>query len=339
VLDHGANPGLVQHFTKQALEDIADRWLDDRRNRNKSGRRYELIADARKRKAYNHLARRLGVKVIHISERDTQVASLPKQVDEFVNTWSIEGFYEEGTSPAEMGWGTHEKALPARACVHSHGPLNQICIANMGARTWVRSWVPEEEIVGMVVRHGESFSISEYLTVTEHGVPVYRPTVHYAYHPCDAALVSLHELMMRNYRLQPKLRIMTDEITTGQDKLGCLLMGHDYTAWWIGSLLDIQEARRLVPHQNATTLQVACSCLAATLWMLENPAAGVLLPDYLPHEFILKHARPYLGSWYSKPVDWTPLKNWNGRFSALGEPRPADDEVWQFNTFLLRGRM
>jgi homospermidine synthase len=27
VLDHGANPGLVSHFTKAALEDIADAWL------------------------------------------------------------------------------------------------------------------------------------------------------------------------------------------------------------------------------------------------------------------------------------------------------------------------
>src|SRR4051812_11526388 len=27
VLDHGANPGLVSHFTKAALEDIAQKWL------------------------------------------------------------------------------------------------------------------------------------------------------------------------------------------------------------------------------------------------------------------------------------------------------------------------
>ena len=56
---------------------------------------------------------KLGVKVIHCSERDTQITDRPKQVDEFVNTWSIEGFREEGTTTAEMGWGTHEKQLPA----------------------------------------------------------------------------------------------------------------------------------------------------------------------------------------------------------------------------------
>ena len=82
---------------------------------------------------------KLGVKVIHCSERDTQITDQPKQVDEFVNTWSVEGFREEGTTTAEMGWGTHEKELPPLAFEHADGPKNQICLARMGMNTWVRS--------------------------------------------------------------------------------------------------------------------------------------------------------------------------------------------------------
>ena len=52
---------------------------------------------------------------------------------------------------------------------------------------------------------------------------------------------------------------MNDEITSGSDILGALLMGHAYNSWWIGSDLTIEESRRLVPHQNATTMQVAFS--------------------------------------------------------------------------------
>ncbi|HEX2974043.1 MAG TPA: saccharopine dehydrogenase NADP-binding domain-containing protein [Tepidisphaeraceae bacterium] len=332
ILDHGANPGLVQHFTKEALVNIADRWLDDRKEPSE---RRDHIQDALKSGTYNRLAMLLGVKTIHISERDTQVSNQPKEVDEFVNTWSIEGFREEGVAPAEMGWGTHELTLPPRACFHQEGPMNQICLAQMGCRTWVRSWVPNCEIVGMVIRHGEAFSISDYLTVWDGKTPVYRPTVHYAYCPCDAAIVSLYELQMRNYALQPKLRIMGDEITTGQDILGCLLMGHDYKSWWTGSILGIDEARRLVPHQNATTLQVACAVMAATLWMIENPEEGVLLPDALPYDYILKHAKPYLGTIYSKAVDWDPLRNWSHLYEGFGVSRPAEKDKWQFNTFLV----
>ena len=333
VVDHGANPGLVSHFTKQALEDIARSWLEARAN---DGRRREQIQDALGRRAYNQLARRLGVKVIHISERDTQIGHKPKRTNEFVNTWSIEGFYEEGTSPAELGWGTHERTLPPKAHAHAEGPGNQICLANMGIHTWVRSWVPAGEIVGMVVRHGEAFTISDKLTVWKDGKTVYRPTVHYAYHPCDAAIVSLHELHMRNYEMQPATRIMAEEIVEGRDELGCLLMGHDFKSWWIGSLLDIETARRLAPGQNATTLQVAASVVAAAQWMIENPNEGFCVPDDLPHDYILERAKPYLGPFVSKPVDWTPLKNWNERFAALGRPKPPEKDAWQFGTFLAR---
>ena len=335
VLDHGANPGLVSHFTKEALEDMARRWLDD--FKKKSARR-ERIAEALRKKRYNHLAMELGVKTIHISERDTQITNEPKRENEFVNTWSIEGFREEGIAPAEMGWGTHERRLPPLAHTHRYGPGNQICLAHRGCRTWVRSFIPSGEIVGMVIRHGEAFSISEHLTVMEDSRPLYRPTVHYAYCPCDSAIASLHELHMRNYELQPVLRIMYDDITDGRDELGCLLMGHDYKSWWIGSLLDIHEARQLVPHQNATTLQVACSALAAAMCMIENPREGVCLADDLPHEFILKHAKPYLGPFVSKAFDWTPFKNWDSFYARWGgRPRPPAEDVWQFNTFLIRG--
>ena len=125
VLEHGANPGLISHFTKQALLDIAARALEDKKF---TGFRAELIASHARSLEFNHLAFELGVKVIHCSERDTQITNQPKEVDEFVNTWSVEGFREEGTTTAEMGWGTHEKHLPALAFEHQDGPRSQICL-------------------------------------------------------------------------------------------------------------------------------------------------------------------------------------------------------------------
>ena len=78
----------------------------------------------------------------------------------------------------------------------------------MGINTFVASWVPpDHHIIGMVVRHGEAFSITEKLTVWKDGKAVYRPTVHYAYCPCDSAIVSLYELRGRDYVLQPRIRI------------------------------------------------------------------------------------------------------------------------------------
>src|SRR5262249_46471308 len=232
VLEHGANPGLISHFTKQALLDIADRTVAEQ---GLAPAQLEKIAHHAAAWEFNHLAHQLGVKVIHCSERDTQITNEAKQVNEFVNTWSVEGFREEGTTTAEMGWGTHERELPALAFEHASGPRSQICLARMGINTFVASWVPpDHHIVGMVVRHGEAFTITEKLTVWEEGRAVYRPTVHYAYCPCDSAIASLQELRGLDYNLQPRIRIMSDEIISGADILGALVMGHPYASWWCG---------------------------------------------------------------------------------------------------------
>ncbi|MDD5593918.1 MAG: saccharopine dehydrogenase C-terminal domain-containing protein [Candidatus Margulisbacteria bacterium] len=332
VVDHGANPGLVSHFTKTALIDIANKIIKDKPKDKRVPQLKEYLAV----KDFPKLAMLTGVKVIHISERDTQITDQPKQVNEFVNTWSIEGFYEEGVAPAELGWGTHEKYVPEGAFFHETGPRNQICLRSLGMKTWVHSWVPCGETTGMVIRHGEAFSISDRLTVWEDGKAIYRPTVHYAYCPSDAAINSLHELEMRQFHMQEKQRIMSDEIIDGEDQLGVLLMGHDFTAWWCGSLLDIHTARQLVPHQQATTLQVAISVVAASIWMIKNPKRGLLLPDDLDHEEILKIALPFIKPFVSRAVDWTPLKHLNTKFTKFDMPTPKPEDVWQFTTFLVK---
>ncbi|MEA3305649.1 MAG: saccharopine dehydrogenase C-terminal domain-containing protein [Candidatus Omnitrophota bacterium] len=334
IVDHGANPGLVSHFTKHALIDIANKILKEKPNNPRKNQLEKALQD----KNFAKLAQIEGVKTIHISERDTQITDRPKKVNEFVNTWSIEGFFEEGVAPAELGWGTHERYAPNNASFHNIGPKNQICLKTIGMKTWVRSWVPCGEITGMVVRHGEAFGISDRLTVWENSKAIYRPTVHYAYCPCNAAINSLHELEMRQYKLQEKQRIMSDEIIDGRDELGVLVMGHDFKSWWCGSLLDIHEARRLVPHQQATTLQVAISVISAAIWMIKNPKKGFLLPDDINHEEILKISMPYLKPFISMPVDWTPLKNLNTKFTKFDIPYPKEEDVWQFTSFLVDHR-
>jgi homospermidine synthase len=334
VVEHGANPGLVSHFTKQALTEIAGRMLKDGLATDIAPIESALADDD-----YASLSMLTGTKVIHISERDTQITDVPKEVDEFVNTWSVDGFFEEGIAPAELGWGTHERRLPPNGYVHhGYGPCNQICIGRPGMETWVRSWVPAGEIRGMVVRHGEALTISDHLTVWGHdGNPIYRPTVHYAYCPTDAAIASVLELRMRNWKMQSRQRILNDEIISGADELGVLLMGHPYRSWWTGSLLSIDEARAIVPHQSATTLQVAGSIIATVTWMIEHPSEGVCVPDDLPWRDVLKVATRYLGKLHSAAADWDPLSTRNDLFAGFADDADGLDRTdpWQFSNFLV----
>jgi homospermidine synthase len=328
IVEHGANPGLVSHLVKKSLVDIATRALKD-------GKAGSEVEGALVNENYQSLAHALNVKVIHISERDTQVTNKPKQWGEFVNTWSVEGFYEEGVAPAELGWGTHEKALPVNAYEHPSGPKNQIAIAQPGATTWVRSWVPNFEIQGMVIRHGEAFTISDHLTVWENGKAIYRPTVHYAYCPSNEAIVSMKELEMLNWELHKNQRIMNDEITAGDDRLGVLLMGHPYKSWWTGSLLNIEDSRKLIPGQSATTVQVSSAVYAAVAWAMKNPNAGLLVPDELPWREVLGYAEKYWGGIHSEAADWDPLVNRRDLFEGWNEKKVDRADPWQFSNFLV----
>jgi homospermidine synthase len=329
VVDHGANPGLVSHFTKYALRQICEKILEAKPNDVRAPK----ITQALSSRNFAQMAHLANVQVIHVSERDTQLAGKPKRPNEFVNTWSIEGLYEEGVAPAEMGWGTHEKSLPPGGYEFETGPRNAICLSSLGVNTLVRSWVPSGPIIGMVIRHGEAFGISDRLTVWSGDKAVYRPTVHYVYCPCDAAIASLHEMRMRQYELQPDLRIMTDEIVDGWDELGVLLMGHDFNAWWAGSILDIHRARELVPNQNATTVQVGISVVAAFHWMINNPRSGFRLPDDIDERDIISSAQRYLGRFVCEQVAWNPLRDLDISYTGYGAARPKEEDMWQFSTF------
>ncbi len=332
VVEHGANPGLVSHFTKQALSEIAAAVLDD----GLLADRHVEIESAMVNGHYNVLAQLLNVKAVHIAERDTQITDQPKEVGEFVNTWSVDGFYEEGVAPAEMGWGTHERTMPPLALTHEgEGPRNQICFAKMAHKTLVRSRVPSGPIVGMVIRHGEAFTICDHLTVWEGDRAVYRPTVHYAYCPTDAAWASFIELEGNQYDYPTRQRIMNNEIISGRDELGVLLMGHPYKSWWTGMQTSIDEARMAAPHQSATTVQVAASILGAVDWLLRSPRAGVRVPDELPWRDVLGVAIPYVGTTWSGPLDWDPVSTHVDWFDQWSGRTLDHEDPWQFTNFLV----
>lgn len=312
LLTQGANPGLVSQFVKQALRNMA----------RETGVPVPL--------GWAQLARDLGVKVIHVAERDTQTSSRRKTVGEFVNTWSVEAFVDEGLQPAELGWGTHERELPPDGARHDAGCGAAIYLRRAGLATRVRSWTPLQGAYhGFLVTHAESVSIADHLTLREDGQVAYRPTVHYAYHPCDDAVLSVHELAGANWKPQRRRRILRDEIASGIDELGVLLMGNPRGVYWFGSRLSIEEARGIAPCNSATSLQVVAGILGGMVWALRNPNAGLVEPDEIDHELVLEVARPFLGDLVGIWSEWTPLE---GRSDLFDEDKDAADP-WQFVNF------
>ena len=317
----GANPGMVSWFVKQALLNIAE----DTKTKFK---------EPKTREDWARLAKKLGVKGIHIAERDTQRSRYPKPQNVFVNTWSVEGFLSEGMQPAELGWGTHEKWMPKNGFKHKTGCQAAIYLTQPGANTRVRSWTPTARgQYGFLVTHNESISIADYFTLKNGRKTVYRPTCHYAYHPANDAVLSLHELFGAAGQRQEKIHILDEnEIVDGIDELGVLLYGHKKNAYWYGSQLSIDETRDLAPFQNATGLQVTSAVLAGMVWALENPKAGIVEADEMDFRRCLEVQMPYLGPVIGTYTVWTPLTDRPGLFPEDVDKR----DPWQFKNVLVR---
>lgn len=319
VVTHGVNPGLVSHFLKNALLNMArDTGLE--------------IERPKRREDWAKLAQRLNIKTIHIAERDTQIADRPKQPGEFVNTWSVEAFVGEGSQPSELGWGSHEKQLPVDGRRHPVGCQAAIYMNRPGVSVKVRSWTPLEGAYhGFLITHGESISIADYLSIRDGDETVYRPTCHYAYHPCDDAVLSIHEYAGKGYELQKHHRMVKEEVVSGMDELGVLLCGNDKGVYWYGSRLTIDQARNMAPFNGATSLQTTAGVLGGMVWAIENPDRGVVEPDEMDYQRIFDVAQQYLGEVVGVWDEWSPVANRNRFF----EENIDATDPWQFKNIMV----
>jgi len=307
LISHGANPGLVSHFLKKAILDIA-------------ARESHPTPDFTHPHHWASLARDLGIVAIHISEKDTQRSSLTRKEGEYANTWSIPGFLSEAAEPSGFAWGTHEKDLPKEqvSMAMDSGTLRIIELTESGGLAKVKTWAPVAgAFEGCTIPHAETYSIAQTFSLRdEKGECTYQPTVHFSYSPCQDAQDSVLDAAAHHWDQEKPFRILMDDVMEGVDELGVLVLRKNSPeVYWYGSYLDVNEARRLAPYNNATSLQVAIGVLAGLVWMVENPEEGVVEPDDIDFRRVLEIATPYLGRCEGVFSTWTggdnqEYKNW-----------------------------
>lgn len=306
VIAHGANPGLVSHFVKAGLQQLAQqRGFDERLS-------------------WGVLARDLGVQVIHIAEYDTQREHRQEKLrgaDTFVNTWSVDGLLAEAQQCAEIGWGSHERHWSPLAHSHHHGDRSGIYLNVPSASVRIKSWTPAAgEQHAYMITHHEALSIAHLLTLPDADtVPSYRPTVCYAYRPAAATCTALDAWIAHGYQAPQNKCVLRDTLHDGFDQLGVLFV-FSGGAYWYGSTLTLAAARTLAPHNNATSLQVVAGILGALDWMCRNPRAGVVEAESLDFRDVLTVARPYLGTLGGVATDWQPGVPGDLQFSTFRLP-------------------
>lgn len=324
VFDHGANPGLISHLAKRGLADMAA---------HAQGRAppARLPTTAR---AYKGYARELRVHTIHVAELDTQeVRPNFREGDAFYNTWSAPGFVAEALDPVQLGFSEanrdwlpeslrevilhpppragrtpDSKIRPPRSENNNYGNTRYAEVRGYDATCQTKVFAPTGSAplttTGFIIPHGESNTLSAYLSSGD-----YAPNVYYVYHPSAPALRSLARLRRaaaarKGIREMPVLdQLSLDVAAGGYDSIGAYIQTADGRGWWCGTVLSIGDVRRLgVKFAGPTECQVAISYLAAARWALRNRRRGLCNPEHLDTDQILGWCRPYLGRFVSQPV-------------------------------------
>jgi homospermidine synthase len=196
-------------------------------------------------------------------------------------------------------------------------------LSQIGAAANIKTWTPASgEFTGKLISHNEAISLASYLSVKDNSSVHYRPTVYYAYHPCDQAMESLSLLNNGTRNAISSERVLKDEIDTGIDELGVLLLSEKYPSLWFGSQLSIEKARSIAPYNNATSLQVVGSIMAGLEWLNMNPRAGIVESEELDHSSVFENARNYWEPMLMKFKDWHP------------ESQKGHHKSWTIDNFL-----
>jgi len=329
VIDMGCNPGNVNLWAKLGLDMINKHYKTKK------------------------TAEQLDIRTIHISEYDTQRSNIPKRINEYCNTWAstCEPFYEEGLAPVEMSFGNHEEMPDEKFVEAVEDNDKYIAFNRLCTETYAHSYTPGyKNYIGILIRHGENITIGEemstYKTEKDKKIRTWSPSVYYVYHPTQDTMASLYELKEKNYKYQDNTRLFTKDIIDGRDELGLTFFLGNGDIFWIGSLLDIDEARDIYENKfddkiNATIVQVVGGYLSGIFHILDlnkkNKYNGVMVPEDLPYNTFYNKMKPFFGEFvFTKVDDWDyNMKTRSITFRDYKEKTIIKNPEWTLKDFLV----
>lgn len=196
-----------------------------------------------------------------ISEFDSQRAFVPRKEEEFVSTWSPDGFMEEIHSPLEG---------------HTLGKY-YVNNNTTGYETISISMKHNGELFcGYTIRHSETITLKKFFP---------NATILYVYRCSNEAISSLFEYRMPK-QIKYKRILYSPDIIDGSNELGILMTDGKKLVWY-GSLLSNEDIKEypLAKYINATTYQVACG-LWIGIYVLQYYKKSKLTQPMTPEDIV-----------------------------------------------------
>jgi homospermidine synthase len=319
IVEYGMNPGLISSFVLKGIDDISSYFINLNNKNNTVNNELLDLYNSTCRERYSLLAKKLGIRVIHCSEIDTQVVTSNTLVkDKFYNTWSCVGLIDESFEGIELAVGTHEKEIPL--------PQHQIFINGIFSSSTlcidakIKSVVPLKiendkivftEIEGYPIQHGECASLYRLLSTHD-----YAPTMHYVYKInkyAEKGVSRYDEKELLNISLDPnKWEVLSayNHDIEGYDNVGAFFIldnlsdnSSNLFTWWSGTILSNKYSKKILRDRmnSATMIQVMSGVLGGLYWALlpENQNKGLCFGEDVDYKTVFSITEKLMGKIYS----------------------------------------
>lgn len=318
IIEYGMNPGLISSFVLKGIDDIAQYFINKNYKNNIIDNELVNLYQLNCSERYSLLAKKLGIRVIHCSEIDTQVVTSNTLIkNKIYNTWSCVGLIDETFDGIELAVGTHEKEIPLpqyQIFINGIFSSTSLCID-----TKIKSIVPLKiennnviftKIEGYPIQHGECISLYRLLSTHD-----YAPTMHYVYKVneyAEKAINKYNEKEFMDISLDPNrwevLNAYNHDIE-GNDNVGAFFIldntdnPNSLFTWWSGTILSNEYTKTILKDRinSATIIQVICGVLGGLYWALlpENQNKGLCFGEDVDYKTVFSITERLLGKIYS----------------------------------------
>ncbi|MBS1738890.1 MAG: saccharopine dehydrogenase NADP-binding domain-containing protein [Bacteroidetes bacterium] len=288
---HAMNPGLISCFVLYWIDWYVNKYGDSKMKKHLTKREFGI------------LSKQIGIDTIHISEIDTQETSKSYDSKIFYSTWSANGFQEEARDHVQIV-GEENEYKKINGFQKSKIKPHTYYSTERGMDIEHDSYIFNDKLdvikyQGMMIPHYEPFSLSEYLSYGE-----YCPNIYYVYKPCSIAEKSLDKLRKNNYELMSGYVLRGYDITLGYDAVGATIILKDKRLFWCGSILDINQTRKLgLKFTGPTCLQVVISMTRAIEYLLKHQNEGLITTESLNYKYMIDSCKSFLGQFVCKEMN------------------------------------
>ena len=157
VLQHGNNPGLVSHFVKRSIEYIV----------KKQFKKDKELKQLLKENKFNEIAKKLGIRMIHVNDIDLQKIKEEFKEEKLVNTWCVDSFFFELLSEATENIGTHEMIDHKEEIKKLDIDRGFLEYKKLAVNVQCKTYYPNGYFEGFLVPHEETITIAKSLEVKE----------------------------------------------------------------------------------------------------------------------------------------------------------------------------